>query len=172
MVARWRPVHRGHAAVLRALCASAREVVIGIGSSNRYDERNPFTAAEAAAMIRLVLGDREGYTLIEVPDLDDGPRWRDLVVRLFGSLDVFVTANPYVAHLMGKSYRIERPVVFVPAADRVAIEGAMVRRAMAEGGPWWEMVPDGVVDCIRERGLDERFRREFGLATLARALEA
>ncbi len=171
MVARWRPVHRGHAVVLRALCDSAREVVIGIGSSNRYDDRNPFTAAEAAAMIRLVLNDRESYTLVEVPDLDDGPRWRDLVAGLFGPLDVFVTANPYVAHLMGEHYAVEHPVVFVPAVDRVAIEGAMVRRAMAEGGAWWEMVPDAVADCIRERALDERFRREFGLATLARALE-
>jgi nicotinamide-nucleotide adenylyltransferase len=172
MVARWRPVHRGHAVVLEALCASSREVVIGIGSANRYNDRNPFTAAEAAAMIHLVLGDREGYTLIEVPDLDDGPRWRELVVRLFGPLDAFVTANPYVAHLMGESYRVEHPVELIPVADRVAVEGAMVRRAMAEGGPWWDMVPDAVADLIRNNGLDERFRREFGLATLARALES
>ncbi len=171
-MARWRPVHCGHAVVLEALCARAREVVIGIGSCNRYNDRNPFTAAEAAAMIRLVLAGRENYTLIEVPDLDDGPRWRGMVVRLFGPLEVFVTANPYVAHLMKECYPVEHPIEFIADADRVAVEGAMVRRAMAEGGPWWEMVPDAVAALIRDNGLDERFRREFGLATLARALEA
>ena len=171
MVARWRPVHCGHAVVLRALCSMAREVVIGIGSSNRYNDRNPFTAAEAAAMIRLVLAGRKNYSLVEVADLDDGPRWRNLVVGLFGPLDAFVTANPYVAHLMKEAFRVEHPIELIPVADRVAIEGAMVRRAMAEGGPWWEMVPDLVADYIRKQGLDERFRREFGLLTLARALE-
>jgi nicotinamide-nucleotide adenylyltransferase len=43
MVARWKPVHRGHAVVLRALSDRAEQALIGIGSSNRYDSRNPFT---------------------------------------------------------------------------------------------------------------------------------
>jgi nicotinamide mononucleotide adenylyltransferase len=43
--------------------------VIGIGSSNRYDVRNPFTPEESADMIRRVLGDRGRYSLIPVPDL-------------------------------------------------------------------------------------------------------
>ena len=76
MVARWRPVHRGHAPVLRALCDRASEALIGIGSSNRYDLRNPFTLEETTDMIRLVLAGRKNYTLISVPDLDHGLRWR------------------------------------------------------------------------------------------------
>jgi hypothetical protein len=31
MVARWRPVHRGHAPVLRALCDRASQALIGTG---------------------------------------------------------------------------------------------------------------------------------------------
>ena len=51
MVARWRPVHRGHVPVLRALCDRAAQALIGIGSSNRYDLRNPFTLEETINMI-------------------------------------------------------------------------------------------------------------------------
>mgnify|MGYP002750839863 CR=1 FL=1 len=51
MVARWRPVHLGHAPILRALCDRATHALIGIGSSNRYDFRNPFTLEETIDMI-------------------------------------------------------------------------------------------------------------------------
>jgi nicotinamide-nucleotide adenylyltransferase len=167
MVARWRPVHLGHAPVLRALCESASQVLIGIGSSNRYDVRNPFTVEETTDMIDLVLAGRENYRLISVPDLDDGPRWRLMILDLFGSLDLFVTANPYVLSLLEADYRIMRPVDLVPAEERIAVDGTMVRREMARGGGWRDLVPEVVADYITTRLLDERFRREFGLKTLA-----
>lgn len=167
MVARWRPVHQGHALVLRALCDHASQALIGIGSSNRYDLRNPFTIEETVDMIRLVLPDRQNYTLLPVPDLDDGPRWRDMVLEMFGALDLFVTANPYVASLLAMDYRVIKPVELIPQRDRVAIDGSMVRSEMARGDGWRALVPAEVADYITTRRLDERFRREFGLRALA-----
>ncbi|MEW5828039.1 MAG: hypothetical protein AB1846_04045, partial [Chloroflexota bacterium] len=67
MVARWRPVHKGHLPVLRALCGLAETALIGIGSSNRYNLRNPFTLAETEDMLRLALAGRGTYRLIPVP---------------------------------------------------------------------------------------------------------
>ena len=167
MIARWRPVHRGHASVLCALCDRADEALIGIGSANRYNARNPFTLDETRQMIQLVLADRENYQLIPVPDLDDGPRWREMVIALFGHLDLFVTDNPYVENLLAKDYRLIKPVDLIPADERVAIDGMMVRREMARGNDWRELVPDPIAEFITAQGLDTRFRREFGLETLA-----
>jgi nicotinamide-nucleotide adenylyltransferase len=167
MVARWQPVHLGHAPILRALCDVAGTALVGIGSSNRYNLRSPFRLQETMDMIRLVLPGRENYELIPVPDLDDGPRWRLMILDLFGPLDLFVTDNPYVWSLLAKDYEVIRPVVLVPQEERVAIEGRMVRREMARGGDWQALVPGQVADYIRARGLDERFRRDFGLETLA-----
>jgi nicotinamide-nucleotide adenylyltransferase len=167
MVARWRPVHRGHAPVLRGLCDRASKALIGIGSSNRYDLRNPFTLEETTDMIRLVLTGRKNYTLIPVPDLDDGPRWRKMIIDLFGPLDLFVTDNPYVSSLLAADYRIIKPVALVPENEKIAIDGSMVRREMARGGGWQDMVPKEVASYIAAGRLDERFRREFGLQTLA-----
>ena len=166
-MARWKPVHRGHAAVLEALVERADEVVIGIGSSNRYDIRNPFTAEESAEMIRRVLGDRGRYSLLPVPDLGDGPRWREMVAGLFGPLDVFVTANAYVRDLLEDIYPVVHPVRLLPPERRIALDGTAVRKAMARGPGWREMVPAPVAAFLDEQGLAERFRREFGLATLA-----
>jgi nicotinamide-nucleotide adenylyltransferase len=167
MVARWRPVHLGHLPVLRALCDRADHAWIGIGSSNRYNARNPFTLDETQDMLRLALAGRENYTLTPVPDLDDGPRWRLMALDLFGPLDAFVTANPYVASLLRGDYRIVRPVTLVAEEDRIPIDGAMVRLAMARGEDWQALVPAEIAAYIAAGGLDERFRREFGLETLA-----
>lgn len=169
MVARWRPVHNGQAAVLRALCSSAREVLIGIGSSNRYNARNPFTLSETEDMLRLVLDGRENTHLIPVPDLDDGPRWRLMLLDLFGPLDLFVTDNPYVAKLLKDDYPLCRPVDLVPFNERVRVDGSMVRAAMARGERWQAWVPEKVAEYIQSNGLDVRFRKEFGLETLAMA---
>jgi nicotinamide-nucleotide adenylyltransferase len=167
MIARWRPVHLGHAAVLRALSESAREAVVGIGSSNRYDIRSPFTAEETADMIRLVLERRTNVRLVLVPDLDNGPRWRDMVVEMLGPLDLFVTDNPYVGSLLEGRYSIARPLSLVPEHERFPVDGTLVRREMARGDAWKDLVPPQVAAYIAARRLDARFRREFGLATLA-----
>lgn len=169
MIARWRPVHRGHAAALAALCDRAEHALIGIGSANRYNFRNPFTCDETADMLRLALAGRDNFELIPVPDLDDGPRWRALVVEQFGPLDAFCSDNPYVASLLAADYPIIRPVELVPPEAHVPIDGALVRRAMAHGDGWADLVPPAIADYIRCRGLDARFRREFGLQTLALA---
>ena len=167
MVARWQPVHRGHAAVLRALCDCGEQAMIGIGSANRHTARSPFTLSETRDMIGLALRGRDNYQLLPVADLDDGPRWRAMVAEMFGPLDLFVTANPYVWSLMKGTYPLAQPVELVPVEARVAIDGTMVRRAMARGDGWREMVPEEVAGYITGNQLDARFRREFGLQTLA-----
>ncbi len=140
--------------------------MIGIGSANRYNESNPFALEETIEMLELVLGEYEGYKLIPIDDLDDGPRWLKIVAGMFGPLDAFVTANPYVTILMSETYRILRPVDLVPQSERIAVDGTSVRMAMARGEDWADLVPSEVADYIKTRNLDERFRREFGLETL------
>lgn len=173
MVARWKPVHLGQAAVLRALCSRAGHVLIGVGSSNRYNLRNPFTFAETESMLRLVLDEispaveTASYAILPVPDLDDGPRWRGMVKEMFGELDAFVTDNPYVANLMKDDYRLMRPVDWLDPSEHLRIDGTTVRALMAKGQGWQDWVAPRVAQFIEENGLDERFRREFGLETLA-----
>ncbi|MBI3927993.1 MAG: hypothetical protein HY319_20795 [Armatimonadetes bacterium] len=166
IVARWKPVHLGHAAVLRALVEYSDSVLIGIGSSNRYDARNPFTVSETTQMIRLVLPEAANYDLVEVPDLGNGPRWRAMVVELFGPLDLFVTANRRVRDLLREDYRVVHPVHLVRPHERVAVNGTMVRRRMALGEDWQGLVPSAVARFLEGRGLAERFVREFGQGTL------
>jgi cytidyltransferase-like protein len=171
LVARFKPVHNGHAAMLEALCEEADHVVIGLGSPNRFDRRNPFTKEESAHMIERVLSPRfKNYELVAVPDLDDGPRWRELVRATFGELSRFVTANAYVASLLEGVYRVAHPASFVPEEKKVPLDATMVRAAMAQGEGWRSLVPGSVERYLDEEGLVARFRQDFGLATLALAV--
>jgi nicotinamide-nucleotide adenylyltransferase len=170
-IARWKPVHLGHAAMLEAIADRADKAVIGIGSANRYDARNPFTSGETAEMIRLVLEPRENFELVEIDDLDDPPRWRELAIARLGPLDLFVTANEPVRRLLERDYRIAHPLAIVPSPRRTPVDGTMVRRAMARGDGWEGLVPPAIAAYIRSRGIDRRFRAEFGLETLARSAE-
>ena len=167
MIARWKPVHLGHAAVLEALVARAAHARIGIGSSNRYDASNPFTAAETVEMLRIALAGHGNFTLTGVPDLGHGPRWRRMVLDLFGPLDLFVTANGYVRNLLKDDYTVVHPSWLVSPERHVHVDGTMVRRRMARGEDWRALVPPAVARYLDDRGLVDRFRREFGLATLA-----
>ena len=167
MIARWKPVHLGHTAVLEALTERASHAIIGIGSSNRYDASNPFTAAETVAMLRIALAGRDNYTLVGVPDLGHGPRWRAMVLELLGPLDLFVTANPYVRDLLKDDYTVVHPAWLVPPERHVAVDGTMVRRRILRGEDWRELVPAAVADLLERRGLVDRFRREFATAAIS-----
>jgi len=171
MVARFKPLHNGHLAVLDAVLDRADELVIGIGSPNKYDNRNPFTAAESEQMIRLALEGRSNYRIIHVKDLDDGPRWKEMVPQLFGRLDTFVTANDYVAQLLKDKYAIVDPRTLLPPDRKVRVCATMVRYAIAANADWQDLVPAKVAGYITANKLDERVRREFGLKLLSLALD-
>ena len=171
MIARWKPVHLGHAAVLHALLDRAESVVIGVGSANRYDLDNPFTAAETARMIDATLDGRAGYTIVLVDELGDGPRWADMVASMLGPLDYYVTANAYVRSLLMDRYTVVHPVALLDPARRVRVDGTMVRRALADGGDdWRSLVPPPVAALLEHEGWAARFQREFGEATRAARL--
>lgn len=174
IIGRFRPLHLGAARVLKALCLSAENVKIGIGSSNQYNLRNPFTLAETRKAITCYLkGKAENFCLIDVPDFGhlpsyrDGKKWVQVVKSLFGPLDAFVTANSYVKELLAGSYNIIHPLELLPGQERIPLRGTMVRVAMALGQDYRRWLPPEVVDIYERQGRIERFRREFGLATLA-----
>ncbi|MEM7801300.1 MAG: hypothetical protein AAF633_19055, partial [Chloroflexota bacterium] len=142
--------------------------LVGIGGPNRYNLRNPFTLEETEAMLKIALQGADNVTLLPIPDLDDGPRWREMVKQRFGPLNLFVTDNPYVSELMQPVYHVMRPVYFVSPDERIPLNGTMVRLAMACGESWEALVEPDIAKYIKQNGLDSRFRKEFGLQAIAK----
>lgn len=178
VIGRFKPLHNGGAVLLEAICEQAEHVVIGLGSSNKHNVRNPFTSEESQAMVAAFLSSRavpeQQYEFLHVPDFGhipefaNGQKWREYVKDHFKELDAFISGNSYVSALLKDDYRVVPAVTLVPEEKRIPIKGTMVRREMAKGTEAWkEMVPAVVRDYLLENNLVERFRREFGLQTLA-----
>ncbi|MBI2581156.1 NUDIX domain-containing protein [Candidatus Woesearchaeota archaeon] len=174
VVGRFRPLHIGSALMLEAVCGQANEVVIGIGSSNKYNSRNPFTAEEARDMIDLHLGPRFSnyrFAFIQdyghIPEFKDGKKWAEEAVAAYGTLDCFVTGNEYAKQLLAPHYPAINSYEIIPRESWIMLSGTMVRTAIAQGSLWKPMVPVAVADYLERNGLVGRFRKEFGLETIA-----
>ncbi|MBI2666261.1 adenylyltransferase/cytidyltransferase family protein [Candidatus Woesearchaeota archaeon] len=174
VIGRFKPLHKGGAVMLETLCEKADHVIIGIGSSNKYNVRNPFTAEESQAMVEAFLSSRfNNYEILYVPDFahisgyEDGQQWRVYVKEHFGKLDAFVSGNSYVGDLLKEDYPIIHPADLISADKKIMMRGSAVRLEMARGGDAWkEMVPENVAKYLVENKLINRFRKEFGLQTL------
>ena len=179
LIGRWKPLHIGGYKILRAACESAEFVKIGIGSSNKYNLRNPFTSEESSAMITASLyPEFKNFEIIELPDFGhlseyrDGNKWVENVLEKCGNLDLFVSGNDYVRGLLNKHYNMINSWELLKKEDQIKLRGTYVRVEMAKFGNWENLVPEKVAEYIKENKLDERFRKKFGLKTLASAYDS
>ena len=169
VIGRFKPLHNGHVAFLERLCTTSEHVLIGIGSSNRYDAKNPFTAQETATRLHRSLG-AHNYSVLAVPDFSDtnthngDDLWRDYVVRNFGHLDAFVSGNPWVERVLGDDYSIVHPHDILFAEEQIDVCATQVREQLAEGRRFEHLVPRPVAAYLHDNNLVERYRREFGVA--------
>jgi len=164
--------------MLEAMCQHADQVIIGLGSSNKYNLRNPFTVEESAGMVQAYLSSRfSNYHLVHVPDFahlteySDGKKWKEYLVEHFGSLDHFVSGNDYVTELLKDTYDIIHPATLIPPEQHVRIRATEVRLKMARYEDWKVLVPETVAEYLESNGLVDRFRSEFGLQSIAASLE-
>lgn len=175
VVGRFRPINNLGKNILVSLCENSEELIIGIGSSNKYDSRNPFSAKESEEMLRLVLKGHQNYGIIHIPDSGhlpeyrDGKKWTLDAKAAFGELDFFVTGNQYVTQLMSPHYRILHPFALFNPEERVRIRSSEVRKRMVLGEDWQSLVPQAAVDYLEKNNLIERMKREFGEQILADA---
>ncbi len=174
LIGRFKPLHNGAALMLDAALSNANEVIIGIGSSNKYNLRNPFTSIETEEMLNTYLSKKHNnYKIILVPDFGhipeykDGQKWRSYVKENFGNLDAFVTANEYVESLLREDYKIIHSWELIPRENWLELRATMVRIKMASGDSWKSFIPIEVSEYLEKNNLVERFRKEFGLQTLA-----
>jgi nicotinamide-nucleotide adenylyltransferase len=167
IIGRWQPPHRGHQLVLQALCKKYRHVVIGVGSANRSDYRNPFEINHTLTMLELVLRGFNNFTLVPIDDHPDDEEWCDEMVDHFRIVDDFFSANPFVKSLLNAALPVHHPARILGSDETIKISGTEVRRLMARDLDWQSRLPRVVSTYINDHHLDIEFRQAFGLHTLA-----
>lgn len=182
ILGRFKPLHNVSALLLEKICQQNdmhADTVIVLGSTNKYDVRNPFTVQETKYMINAYLWTKgfipgKSYYFREIPDYghipeySDGIRWKEEFLAKIGNfsgLDSLVTDNPFVKELLKDTYRMIDPrATFLK--DIAPLRSSLVRLEMVKGDAWKQFVPQEVAEFLETERLVERFRLEFGEETL------
>jgi nicotinamide-nucleotide adenylyltransferase len=144
VVGRFQPLHKGHAALIKAAQERCGEVVVAIGSSQAKPSlRNPFTAQERRAMLAAVF---PGIPAFEVPDIHDATRWVAHCLAITGPVDrVFGNDDATLDLFEIEGLPVERPGL----VEREQYEASAIRALIAEGDrAWLKAVPPPVAELL------------------------
>lgn len=159
LIGRFQPFHLGHLAAVKFALTQVDNLAIGIGSSNRVNEkRNPFSAEERKEMIESSLdgSDLQKCKIYFVPDVNDHAKWTYHVDQIIPKYDV-VFSNDDFTHELYKKRDIK--VVSVPLKQREILSGTDIRLKIASGQSWEDLVPNGTAKVLLKINAKDRLAK-------------
>ena len=153
-IGRFQPLHRGHVSVILDLIDQFDEVIIAIGSMDKYrTPENPFTVGERHAMVTAVMDElkvpRMGtYRVVPMNDIDDNEKWPKHVIDTCGKFDIVCTGNDLVSELFTKKARKE----VMPPKKKYAITATQVREAITRGEDLEKYLHTAVIAFLQKIG--------------------
>jgi nicotinamide-nucleotide adenylyltransferase len=158
LIGRFQPFHLGHLDAVKFALTNTETLSIGIGSSNRFNEkRNPFTADERKEMITSSLDEStlSRVRIYYIPDVDDHAKWTYRVDEIVPKYDV-VFSNDDFTHQLYKKRGIK--VIEVPLSKREVLSGTEIRARIAGDQRWGELVPDGTRKVLLKINAKDRLK--------------
>ena len=155
LIGRFQPFHLGHLDAVLFGLSRTENVFIGIGSSNKSNERrNPFSAEERREMIissiEPSMADR--LKIFDIPDVGDHEKWTFEIDKIVPKYDIIFTNDEFTKTLFEKR---EMNVVPVVLKDRGKFSGTNIRELIADDKNWQDLVPQGtqkVLDNLNAKG--------------------
>lgn len=159
LIGRFQPFHLGHLAAVKFALTQVDNLAIGIGSSNRVNEkRNPFSAEERREMIVSSLdeSDLQKCKIYFVPDVNDHAKWTYHVDQIIPKYEI-VFSNDDFTHELYKKRDIK--VVSVPLKQREILSGTDIRLKIASGQRWEDLVPSGTAKVLLKINAKDRLAK-------------
>ena len=159
LIGRFQPFHLGHLAAVKFALTQVDNLAIGIGSSNRVNEkRNPFSAEERKEMIASSLdeSDLQKCKIYFVPDVNDHAKWTYHVDQIIPKYDVVFSNDDFTHELYRKR---DIKVVSVPLKQREILSGTDIRLKIASGQNWEELVPSGTAKVLLKINAKDRLAK-------------
>lgn len=147
-IGRFQPFHIGHLAAVEFALSKVENLWIGIGSSNKSNEkRNPFSADERKEMIlssldKTILGRIQVYY---IPDVDDHDKWTHHIDSIVPKYDVVFSNDDFTLTLYQKR---KIHTIKVPLKERENLSGTNIREMIMTGKNWMELVPEGTKNVL------------------------
>ncbi len=159
LIGRFQPFHIGHLSAVKFGLSKVQKLWIGIGSSNKSNEkRNPFTADERKEMILSSLETevRNRVEIYYIPDTEDHERWTYHVDLIVPKYDVVFSNDDFTISLYEKRGITAIPV---PLLERETVSGTNIREMIATGKDYASLVPQGTKNVLLEISAKERLSK-------------
>jgi len=155
LIGRFQPFHLGHFYAVQFALSKVNMLWIGIGSSNKKNEkRNPFSATERKKMILASL-DKSLLKRIKIyliPDFDDHIKWIAAINSLVPKYDLVFSNDIVTASIYSKISK----VFTIRLQDRKILSGTIIRNKMMFGDEWKSLVPRGTRTILSNIDLKKR----------------
>lgn len=158
-IGRFQPFHLGHLDAIKFALSQVENLWIGIGSSNKSNEkRNPFTADERREMITTSIDDKtkKRIQIYYIPDIGDHDKWTYHVDSIVPKYDIVFSNDDFTQTLYQKR---EIKVIPVSLKDRENLSGTNIREKLAMGKNWEELVPEGTKKVLLKIDAERRLSK-------------
>ena len=166
-ILRAQPFHLGHLHAIKDTSEKFDKVIIGIGSSQEKNTwENPFSLKERKLMIKSCLKKLKNYKkfkLISIPDFPDDKEWVNYCLKKV-EFDVVISGSKWVKECFKGVKKVLEPNFFKPRKYKAS----RIRKLMALGKKWEDLVPPEVVKIIKRIDGEKRVKRIYQHLSLSR----
>ena len=158
LIGRFQPFHLGHLEAVNFALNKVENLWIGIGSSNKYNEKkNPFSADERRKMITLSIDDSiiTRIKIFDIPDVGDHEKWTYSIDKIVPEYNLVFSNDKFTDNLY-KKRNID--VITVPLKNRQKFSGTNIRQLIVDRENWQNLVPDGTSKILNRINIDERLK--------------
>ena len=158
LIGRFQPFHLGHLDAVLFGLSRTENLFVGIGSSNKSNERrNPFSAEERTEMIISSIESSmiDRLKIFDIPDVDNHEKWTFEIDKIVPKYDIIFTNDEFTKTLFEKR---EMNVVPVVLKDREKFSGTNIRNLITEDKNWRDLVPQGTRNVLDSINAKERLK--------------
>jgi len=158
LIGRFQPFHLGHLDAVLFGLSRTENLFVGIGSSNKSNERrNPFSAEERTEMIISSIESSmiDRLKIFDIPDVDNHEKWTFEIDQIVPKYDVVFTNDEFTKTLFEKR---KINVVSVVLKDREKFSGTNVRQLITDDKNWQDLVPHGTRKVLDKINAIERLK--------------
>lgn len=158
LIGRFQPFHLGHLFAVKFALSKVEKLWIGIGSSNKSNEKNnPFSAEERNEMILASIDNTmaKRIKIYYIPDVDDHENWTFKVDSIVPEYDIVFSNDALTQSLYSK-----RDIKIMPVSlkQRETLSGTFIRSRIVKDQSWEELVPQGTRSVLKKINAKERLK--------------
>ena len=158
LIGRFQPFHLGHLDAVLFGLARTENLFIGIGSSNKFNEKkNPFSTEERREMIVSSIEPSmiDQIKIFDIPDVGDHEKWTFEIDKIVPKYDVVFTNDDFTKTLFEKR---QINIIQVVLKDREKFSGTNIRNLIIEDKNWRDLVPQGTRNVLDSINAKERLK--------------